>query len=110
MGEILTDNIAALEELFALASETVLGFPMPTLDGEERDAVVEELEYDSIVAAGGVGESGGYIALFKLADLGGRIPETGTDITVRDVSLWVLSVKRNIAFVQITAGDPVSDQ
>lgn len=78
-----------------------------TVDGVDKDALVEIISVEEVLLAGGVGEAGGFKCQIAVSEFEER-PEDGTSIQVRDKELSVLQVDDiNGVVYLITAGDPV---
>lgn len=106
---ILTDNVAAVDELIAAASEEALGFPAAQVDGVEVEAVVSEIELDEILVAGGTAEGGGYSLIVRASDFPGGAPAKFIYVEVRGIQLQILRVVRGVAHYVLTIGDPAED-
>lgn len=105
MGEVSDDHAAAIAQQFESFSEAALGNPTPTIDGDDVSAIVENLEFDEIVVAGGIGERGGFRIMVALADLPVK-PDEMAEVEVRGVTLHVLAVVQSNQYWIITVGDP----
>jgi hypothetical protein len=110
VAEIRDDSDAAMAELLVLADETVLGFDPVTIGGVETPAVITDISTDEIIAAGGLGEAGGFTATVALDSFPDGPPEKYTAISARGMNLHILNVSRGTSHYVITAGDPVELQ
>lgn len=70
----------------------------------DKDAIVEEITYDEVVAAGGVGESGGYRLQVRKSDFATK-PAQGEDATAKGVTLQVLNCIEIHGIYQMEIGD-----
>lgn len=80
----------------------------------DKDAVIEELTFDEIVAAGGTAENGGFKLQMRKSDFPTRPPEfdaqgVKTTVVARGVTLQLLSVTENNGILLIGAGDSVAE-
>lgn len=110
MSEVLADQTAMLAEQFALYSETALGFPKVQLAGVAVDAITTDPDFDEILAAGGVAESGGFRATVRKADVPTAPASLATISRRGEPELRVLSFRSALLTWEIVAGDPVSEE
>jgi hypothetical protein len=106
----MPDNefLEAFEELLD-AQEEVLDERLTVTVGdvENKDAIVEKLTFDDIVAAGGVAEKGGFRLQVRESDFPGDLHLR--DATARGVTLKVMTEERNNGVLVLTIGDPVAE-
>lgn len=69
-----------------------------------KDAIVEEITYDEIIAAGGVGESGGFRIQMRVSDFATK-PAQLADATTKGITLSVLTVEEIGGIYRLTIGD-----
>ena len=107
----MSDEYAdAFEELLD-AQEEARGYrPTVNIDGEEIDAVIEDLVFDPTHLMGGDGNKGGFMAICPVARFNAS-PKQGASITAEGYGdgLTILKVRlRNGVTYEITAGDAVA--
>lgn len=74
-----------------------------------KDAIVEEITYDEIVAAGGIGESGGFRIQMRKSDFATK-PAKESDATAKGITLQVLSVAEIHGIYQMEIGDLANEE
>lgn len=109
MSEIHLDNVAAVNEAMAVASEQALGFPPVLIGGIKRDAIVSEMTYDEVFAVGGIAETGGFTAIVRASDFPAGPPARFTPIEARGMQLEVMSVQRGVGHYLLTAANPTNE-
>lgn len=107
MGEVGDDHAAAIAEQFESFSEEAFGRDLPEIDGDEINAIVEDIEEDELFAAGGKCEAGGFRMTIKEADSPGG-PDEMADVLVRGKTLSVLSRILSNGYWKVIVGDPVA--
>jgi len=103
----MSDFTSAWGELFAAQTESIGSTTQATVGAVTANAVVSELDFDAIIAEGGIGESGGYELQMLVSAFGSR-PVKNSAVTVYSDALFVLKVRTNNGIYYITAGDPAS--
>lgn len=99
----------AFSELQSVFNEVCGNTQKVKIDGKEYEAIIEEVEYDDIVTAGGEGDDGGFRCMIATT-IHPKKPKQGEEIEARGDCKEILScVNTNGVTWTIVAGNPATE-